>query len=194
MKEFIINDFLKLKLENGKNIIYVNDRKVITCKYLLLNPTLENNEKEDGNNKNITIDDQLENLDHSLELNEENKIEIPPEAEFWAHSSNLQAWYENDYDTHVLHTNLAFPLLKRLTEAGDDLAKKVFKEEIKKRFRSGNLNVMTFLIKEGFLDRDILDIDEYEELQEELDYETHKELQRRLREKSRDVRDMFLID
>ncbi len=193
MNEFTINEFLKLHLENGKTIIYVDDKKVIQCKYLLLNPSSEKKDKLDANNQNNTVDDQLENLDRSLELNEDNCIEIPPEAEFWAHSSNLQAWYENDYDTHVLHTNLAFPLLRELTEAGDKLAKKVFKEEIKKRFRSGNLNVKVFLIKEGFLDRDIMDIDEYEELHEVLDFETQKMLQKRLREESNTIRDGFLI-
>ena len=53
-----------------------------------------------------------------------------------------------------------------------------------KRFRSGNLNVMTFLVKEGYLDRDHLDIEDSEMLYEELDFETVKELRKRLKESS----------
>ncbi len=177
--EFVINEFLKLKLENGKTIIFVDNRKVIQCKYLLLNkPTGESGENKVDSEK-ITIDIQAKSLDHSLEIEENYYVDIPPETEFWAHSSNLQSWYENNYDTEVLHSNLAFPLLKKLAEAGDKFARKVFKSEIIKRFRSGNLNVMTFLIKEGFLD--FLDIEDYDSLYQELDFETYKKLQKHLR-------------
>ncbi len=177
--EFIINKFLKLKLENGKTIIFVDNRKVIQCKYLLLNkPTGESGENK-VNSERVTIDIQAKGLDHSLEIDENYVVDIPPETEFWAHSSNLQSWYENSYDTEVLHSNLAFPLLKKLVEAGDKFAEKVFKSEIMKRFRSGNLNVMTFLIKEGFLD--FLDIEDYDALYKELDFETYKKLQKHLR-------------
>jgi len=58
---------------------------------------------------------------------------------------------ENNYDTRLLHSNLAFPLLKKLSDVGDALAKKVFKEEIGKRFQAGNENTQRFLIKEGYL-------------------------------------------
>ena len=180
MNEFIVNEFLKLKLENGKTLIYVKDEMVLQCKYLLLNKLSITTDEINGNKQYITIDDQAENLDNSLEREEESEVEIPPEAEFWAHSSNLQAWYENNYDTEVLHSNLSFPLLRELTKAGDQLAKEVFEKEIKKRFRSGNLSIMTFLVKEGYLDH--LSLEESEELYHELDFRIYKELQRRLRE------------
>lgn len=77
---------------------------------------------------------------------------IPVETKFWAHASNLQAWVENNYDTRVLHRNIAFPLLKKLTKVGDPLARKVFKEEIAKRYASGHPSVVKFLRKEGYLD------------------------------------------
>lgn len=180
MVEFVISDHLKLKLENGKTLIYVDNKRVLQCKYLLLNP-IEQHEN-DGAKKSIdiTLDEQIETLDRSLERDELVEIDIPPETEFWAHSSNLQAWYENDYDTRVLHSNLAFPLLKKLTQAGDTLARKVFKKEIAKRFRDGNLNVMVFLIKEGYLDH--LSIEDWEALYEELSFEKYKELQSLLKE------------
>ncbi|MHA1473366.1 MAG: leucine-rich repeat protein, partial [Promethearchaeota archaeon] len=58
---------------------------------------------------------------------------------------------ENDYDTRILHRNLAFPLLKRLSDAGDPLAKKKFKEEIALRYSSGHSTVITFLNQSGYL-------------------------------------------
>lgn len=48
--------------------------------------------------------------------------------------------------------NLAFPLLRRLVEAGDPIARRVFKEEIAERFGSGYLNTIIYLIENGYLD------------------------------------------
>ncbi len=79
-------------------------------------------------------------------------MKIDPETEFWAHCSNLQAWHENEYDTRLLHSNLAFPLLKKLTEVGDPLARKMFKEEIALRLESGHPSVVIFLIAEKYID------------------------------------------
>jgi len=46
---------------------------------------------------------------------------------------------------------LAFPLLKKLTEVGDPIALRVFREEIAKRYFEGNENVKKFLRIEGYL-------------------------------------------
>ena len=56
---------------------------------------------------------------------------------------NLQTWAENGYDTRILHSTLAFPLLKRLTEVGDLIAKNKLKEEIAIRYFYGMKNVTT---------------------------------------------------
>jgi len=61
-----------------------------------------------------------------------------PEAELAAHASNLQAWVENDYDTHLLHCNIAFPLLVDLTRAGDAKARRVLESTIDERIRDGS--------------------------------------------------------
>jgi len=66
----------------------------------------------------------------------------------------------------MLHRWLAFPLLKELTEAGDPVAKKVFKEEIAKRYASGHPSVVGFLKYEGYLD--YLSSDEIGEIIDEL--------------------------
>ncbi|TFG19896.1 MAG: hypothetical protein EU529_15725 [Promethearchaeota archaeon] len=64
---------------------------------------------------------------------------------------NLQAWYEHDYDTRLLHHSLSFFLLHELTEAGDPLARRVFKEEIAKRYATGHPTVIKFLEEENWL-------------------------------------------
>ena len=187
MKEFKVNDLLKLRLENNKTIIYINDVKIIQCKYLLLDRLRNNSKPNQDNIGKLSIDAQAKDLDHTLEKTDE--IIIPPEVEFWAHSSNLQAWYEHSYNTQILHTNLAFPLLRKLAHVGDKTAKEVFKKEIIDRFRDGNLNVMTFLIIEGFLDE--LSIEESDDLFQELDFETYKKLQKRLKESEK--RETFIL-
>ncbi len=75
-----------------------------------------------------------------------------PESLFWAHCSNLQTWYEFGYDTRILHSNLSFPLLGKLFEAGDVKAKRVFKEEIKKRLLDQYPPVIIYLLNEEYLD------------------------------------------
>jgi small GTP-binding protein len=143
--EFEINKHLKLKLEFGKTNIYVNGILFNQCKYLLFNiPTKKIRDYDEIR----SIDEAAEKLDKRMETHS-NYIE--PETEFWGHCSNLQAWYENNYDTRLLHRNLAFPLLKSLSDAGDVLAKRVFKEEIAMRLESGYKSVVMYLIDQGFL-------------------------------------------
>ena len=72
MNEFIINDFLTLKLENDSTIIYINDKKIIQCKYLLINKSLDHDRDSNLNSNDISMDDQIGNLDHSLELDDNN--------------------------------------------------------------------------------------------------------------------------
>lgn len=150
-KEFTINKFLKLRLEEFKyglyesfgleTNVYIDNKKVSQCKYLLFKIT----QKDVHLYKNIdSIDEAKEVYSSRGEIPGNN--EISPEEEFWGHCSNLQVWYENDYDTRLLHSNISFPLLKKLTEAGDPLAKGVFKEEIINRLESGYIPVITYLI------------------------------------------------
>ena len=146
--EFIINKYLKLRLEYGNTNIYVGGNLFKQCKYLLLDLPVSNitdyNEIE-------SIDEVAEKLDRSMERGKPRKYHITPDIEFWGHCSNLQAWYENNYDTRILHSNLAFPLLKALAKEGDPLAKKVFKEEIALRLVSGYHSVVKHLITENYL-------------------------------------------
>ncbi|MFX1569135.1 MAG: leucine-rich repeat domain-containing protein [Promethearchaeota archaeon] len=148
ISQYKINDFITLKLEHGKTVIYVKNEKFLQCKYLLIEIPKENvNDFEDL----MSIDDVSERLDHSLEY-EMKYNKLIPEVEFWGHASNLQAWSENLYDTSLLHSNLAFPLLKKLTDVGDPTAKKVFKDEIAERLTNLYTNVAHYLIQENYLE------------------------------------------
>lgn len=165
MVEFNINKYIKLKLEENKTTIYILNKRFKQCKYLfLLNPIIKK--------KYLEIN-SIDEAKHQLRTELEKKIKpqelgITPIQEFWGHSSNLQAWAENNYDTRLLHSKLAFPLLKTLVEAGDIKAKKVFKEEIAKRMISGYPNVLNYLINENYLE--FLDKEELDFVFDEIDY------------------------
>ncbi len=168
-KEFRVNKYITLKLSyNDKTVIYVNGEKFRQCHYLMVEISLEKFKSKRFNNID-SIDDLEEDPDmddYSLEFAGD-ESPLPAYAEFWGHSSNLQAWSELGYDTRVLHRNLAFPLLKKLTEVGDKKAQKVFKEEIARRYKSGNKAVKEFLKVEGYLDflnKDELSILKYNKL------------------------------
>ena len=152
MHEFQINKYITLKLKSRRTIIYIKRKPFKQCVVLALNIPVST----------ISDFDEIESID---ELSDnQNKIvnsssdgldlvsSIPLDLIFWAHCSNLQAWYENEYNTQLLHRNLSFPLLKRLTEVGDRLAKRVFKEEIAKRFSSNYPPTKEYLLNEGYLD------------------------------------------
>jgi hypothetical protein len=144
MKEFILNNYLSLRLEDNITNIYVNNLLFQQCKHLLLK--VKSGEIADRFLRISSIDEAEVNLDKSLEYSENaSEFLIPPATEFWAHCSNLQAWAENGYDTRLLHRNLAFPLLKELSKAGDKLALIRFKEEIARRYKNGNWTVRAFL-------------------------------------------------
>jgi len=150
-KEFQVNAYLSLVLIDGNTEIYVNDKPFDQCKFLLINIPVD---KISSFDEIDSIDEASERLDDSLEPTEDferiQEYEIPSEVEFWAHCSNLQVWAENEYDTRLLHRNLAFPLLKALTEAGAPVAKKVFKDEIAKRLASGFPSVVNYLIEQHY--------------------------------------------
>jgi hypothetical protein len=66
--------------------------------------------------------------------------------------STLKTWYEHDCDTNlIVDKRKAFKLLKALIDAGDPLARKVFKDEIAKWFETGDPNLVRNLMEEGSL-------------------------------------------
>ncbi|MHA1916230.1 MAG: Rab family GTPase, partial [Promethearchaeota archaeon] len=145
---FKINDYLELRLENEKSNIYVKGRLFNQCKYLLFNISNDNFQDYDDIK---SIDEVAEKLDRSMERGRSNTHRISPSTEFWGHCSNLQAWYENNYDTRILHRNLAFPLLKALMNAGDKQAIRAFKEQLAFRLESGHPSVILYLVNQRYL-------------------------------------------
>ena len=198
-KEFKLNDNISLRLEEGKTNIYIKGGLFRQCKYLLMNQ-IKGTDVFDYQEQvkeiivrasETSIDDQAEGLDKS-HYEKTDTIFISPEEEFWAHCSNLQVWVEQDYDTRLLHSNLAFPLLEVLSEIGDPIAKRKVKEEIAIRFNEGTNNTKFYLVDSGYIykflnveERSTLDLkgailDKYNdcstfEEQNELDAEGHLE-------------------
>ncbi len=160
VKKFIVNERIILKLEYGATHIYVNNERFLQCNRLVLNiPVEEFRDYEQINSidevadvikkKTIWKNQIIQGSDAIPDLNQ--RHDITPIQEFWGHCSNLQMWFEHDYDTRLLHTNLSFPLLKKLTEVGDPKAKNVFKNEIRDRILEGGSNVFMFLKQEGYV-------------------------------------------
>lgn len=148
MTEFEVNEYITLKSEDGKTWIYIKGEKFINCLKLILNLPIS---KISSFNEIDSIDDAVEKLKY-LDNSEKKVANIPTDTEFWAHCSNLQVWVECNYNTRLLHSSLAFPLLKRLVEVGDPIAKGRFKEEIVKRIESKNFTVIEYLINSNYLD------------------------------------------
>ncbi len=162
MSDFIVNDLLTLKFRFPSTEIYIAGKYFMQCKRLILNiPKSELRQYK----RVDSIDEAAEVYDHYVHEheifkddglpeveNDENFTLIEPEEEFWGHCSNLQVWNEHEYDTRLLKTNLAFPLLERLAKAGDKLAQIKFKEEILKRLLSGSDTAVEYLFVEGYQD------------------------------------------
>ena len=148
MKEFVINEFLTLKLEKGKTNIYIKGDLFYQCKFLLISIPIKETERFDEID---SIDEAADILSWENEGQDTMENKIDSETEFWGLCSNLQAWYEHDYDTRLLHSNLSFPLLKKLASVGDPFAKVRFKEEIAKRFESGYPTVVAYIFKTKLL-------------------------------------------
>lgn len=150
IEPFKINNLLEVRFERGRSVIYVDSAPFRICKYLFLIDPQSNPSQTTIN----SIDEAEETLNGNLEGEDitPETVGISEAEMFWGHCSNLQAWWEHDYDTRLLHSNLSFPLLKELTKVGDIRAKRVFKEEVAKRFLDGYLPVILYLIEQEYLD------------------------------------------
>jgi hypothetical protein len=153
--EFQINRYLKLKLEGSETVVYIADKKFRQCKFVIFTTPLID----------LSLVSSIDSIDELLDLKIGNQnfhidgLQVSPEEQFWVHCSSFQVWAENNYDTALLDSYLAFPILKRLSEVGDVNAKEMFKEEIVKKLRIRVPQVLRFLIREdypSFLDQEEL--------------------------------------
>ncbi len=147
-KEYRINEHLTLKLIKGQTVIFIDEKPFHQCKYLLLNLT----------QKDFTKFDHVDSIDEAFEIynkmdknHEKDHSLIDPESEFIGHCSNLQAWYEHDYDLRILHSSLSIPLLKKIAFLGDKRAIFRLKESIATRIASRNYNTIIFYLNEKYL-------------------------------------------
>lgn len=129
--EFKVNDYITLKLkraDGGCNNIHWD-----TVLYL-------------GGEENYY---HLNTIINPLQTDSDE--DFAPRVKFRDHCSEIQAWAEKDYDTRLLRIELAFTFLKYLVKIGDPIAKNVFKNEIIKRFLSGDPSVMRYLTSNSFI-------------------------------------------
>lgn len=141
--QFEVNEYITLKLEGNESVIYIKGERFRQCKKLIVEVPI----------KEITSFDNLKSIDDITkgQLIDETNYKLSSNAEFWGHCSNLQVWSEHHYNTRLLHSSLAFPLLKELYKKGDPTAKRRFKEEILRRYLNGNEGVREFLYNEEYL-------------------------------------------
>jgi len=145
-----VNNFIELKLKEDKTVIYIAGKEFRLCKSLviqiprgLLSEDLEFQSIDDFINS-IDNDKTYYNID-------DHKIYISPEEEFWVHCSSFEAWVKFNYDTRLMDSQLAFPILRQLAINGDSKAEIIFREEILKRFKHGSYQTQKYLMIEGYL-------------------------------------------
>ncbi len=147
-KEYRINKHLTLKLIEGQTEIYIDEKPFHQCKYLLLNLTQKDFAKFD----HIDSIDEAFEIYNKMDKNHEGDHDlIDPESEFIGHCSNLQAWYEHDYNLRILHSSLSIPLLKKMAFLGDKKAIIKLKESIATRIASRHYNTIIFYLNEKYL-------------------------------------------
>jgi len=80
------------------------------------------------------------------------KRDLSIKEKFLQCSEALKLWTLNNYNSHLLHFSLTFPLLRSLYKMGDPIANKVYKGEILGALRENHNQVCRFLIEENYLD------------------------------------------
>jgi hypothetical protein len=141
LKKFVVNEHIDVVLEeDGKTRVYIDGVQFIQCMRLLLTIPLA---ADVGNAGEVnSIDDAKVKYGTLFEgQGYESPVQhvlIDPFTEFQAHCSNIEAWAEHDYDTRLLHSNIAFPLLKALAKVGDAKARRVLDAELGERIRDGS--------------------------------------------------------
>ncbi len=139
-----INDLITLKAESNRVNIYIDNKLFNQCTFLHLNVSTK-----DCKQDLIDSIDEAEQFFGDYSENNEDYLSL--RERLIGHASNLQVWVESGYDSRLLHRNIAFPMLKKLVDAGDKKARQIFNEEIVSRYTSNFEPVVTYLINEGYL-------------------------------------------
>ncbi len=154
-EECRISEHITLKLEGGTTNLYIDGKLVNYCKRLVINTTLDGLPVE-PDEKWDSVDDMArghgtiyKGAGYEREVQD---CKIDPQTEFDAHCSAIHAWYALDYNSRAIHSNLAFPLLKALVDAGDVVAKTVFLNEIVDRIETGSPSTIQVLVETQMFD------------------------------------------
>ncbi len=162
IEEFKISHLLSVRLDGDGPRMYVRGQPFDQCAYPVLNDDgVREHESEcyDDVETPCVPRKAARSVDAFL-WKEHGTLDHPGYVEgsqvsmkelFWGLCSTLQAWAENDYDTRLLHVNLAFPLARALANAGDSAAKAMFEREVIARWKSDFEPVQTYLFHGGFL-------------------------------------------
>lgn len=86
VKEFKIGNFITLKLEKNRTNIYINGKKFIQYKFLLLEIPIKDSIKL---NELGSIDEFSEQYGNPFDILPLKSLKVPPDAEFWGVCSNL---------------------------------------------------------------------------------------------------------
>jgi hypothetical protein len=130
---FVVNEHLDIAWDamSERVRVLVDGKPLLHCSFLVVTVS--------------ATDGEVSSIDDLAARWEARKLEgrsvrdiMSVEEEVQAHASNIQAWAEHGYDTRILHSNIAFPLLKALAKVGDGKAKRVLDAELEARIRGGS--------------------------------------------------------
>ncbi|NMC03986.1 MAG: tetratricopeptide repeat protein [Candidatus Lokiarchaeota archaeon] len=144
---FVVNEHVDVvRGDSGRIRVHVNGKPFIQCMHLLLTIPLGTDTSDVA-----SIDEAARKfasvvVGRGAEARSKD-IELDPEVEFMGHCSNIQAWAEHDYAPGLLHSNIAYPLLKELADAGDEKAKRVFEAEVIDRVKAGTCATITAIVE-----------------------------------------------
>ncbi len=146
-REFIVDEYITLKLIGKNTILFVCGEYFISCYGSLLTRDIKDNEKIIEIN---SIDEIIEKHSKTRILLDDSEV-ITPEEEFWGYCSNLQAWVENNHEMGLLEDHLGFGILKKMVKTCNKNILPRFKEEILKRLKSSYFNVLVSFLREDLI-------------------------------------------
>jgi Leucine-rich repeat (LRR) protein len=133
--KYKLSKYLSIESFHNSVFLYVNGIKFVPYGYRSIL-----NDEIIGDNEDIS--------NYVLDVSDNN---TSVENKFVQCYKVLKLWIENDYNSHLFHFSLSFPLLKALYELSDPIANKVYKEEILNALTENQSQVCRFLIEEDYL-------------------------------------------
>lgn len=142
----VINEHIDLVWQDNKPVILVDNMPFVHCSFLAASIPIDEATRVSEQTPSIDAMVHIEGA-RSMEGIDALAFGMTPEEIMIAHSSNLIAWVENDYNTRILASNLSFPLLKELARVGDDKARRVLQGDIIDRLKEGNTMTTIAILK-----------------------------------------------